>query len=99
MPVAACSSSRMSRSVSASAKGPGRVVVVMAVAHHQRAVGALHDDEMDAVFQMRGLFFLEAFAQACRFRQIGIAVIAHEAQIGHQRRLENGNPDRTGAAC
>ena len=65
------------------AKGVGGGVVVVRVAHHQRAVGALHRNEVDAVVQALGHFFAQLQQQRCCFGQGRIAGVAHQAEVAH----------------
>ena len=64
------------------------LTVVMAVADDQGAVCRLHGDEMHAVLERRGLLRGETVLQGTRLGQLGVAQIAHEAEIGHHRRPE-----------
>ena len=60
----------------------------MRVAHHQRAVRALHDDQVNAVAQALRLFHLELCTQALGLGQGRIAFVAHHAQVAHDGTAE-----------
>ncbi len=62
--------------------------VVVGVPHHQRAIGALHGDEVDAMGQAFGLVPLQLGTQRRRLRQCAIAFVADQAQIAHDRTLQ-----------
>ena len=79
-------SSRMSSSTPVGANGSGVVGIMVGIADHQRAVGAAHDDQMDAVAQMLALLGKQPLLQRRRRRPLGIAEIADHAEIGHDRR-------------
>ncbi len=59
--------------------------VVVGVAHHQRSVGALHHDQVDAVGQRFAFLHVELREQGPGGGQAAVAVVAHEAQVAHDR--------------
>ena len=84
----ASSSSRISASTDSEEKGWGASANLVGIADDERAVRALRDDEVHAVRERFGGLGLEPCPKAGGGPLRGEALVAHEAQVRHQHRLE-----------
>ena len=63
----------------------GRRGIMVAVTDNQAAIGALRDDQVDAVREMIGPLGIEPRPQRRRLRECGIAQIADQTEVRHHR--------------